>query len=402
MADTITMKTAPVSGSDLVARARALAPGIRKRAFEVDSNRRLADETIRELIESDVLQLLAPRRFGGPQAGFTTFLDAGIELGAACGSTSWIYGILGCHHWILGHFPIEAQEEMYAGNNHALWPLSFSGKGGTAKKVDGGYLVTGRWGFCSGIDFSDWVGVGVLLEKENPHDLFDRYNVIIPKDQGEVIDTWFVSGMRGTGSRDFVANEVFVPEHRVLGLAKLQTGETPGFVTLGDTYPALRTPFYSVLLSAVLCPVFGITRQVIEDFVEATKSRVGFRGRQPSDRAAVQMKIGEAMARYDAAYYLIRRLYEQFDALAGAGQDAPVELRVRLRRDAAYAAQQCVEIVDDLVSRAGAGAQSQRSYLQLAQRDIHTIRTHVVLDVDEVMEVYGRYMLGKDLASVSY
>lgn len=392
----------PPTNAELVARAEALIPAIRGRALQVDADRRVADETIAELLEADVLQMLAPKRFGGPQADLVTFLDAGIHVGRACGSTGWLYGILGCHHWVLGHFPFAAQEEMYAGGNHALWPLSFSGKGGTARPVEGGFIVSGRWGFCSGIDFSDWIGVGVLLDKEDAHDLHDRYNVIIPRDQGEVIDTWFTSGMRGTGSRDFVANEVFVPTHRILGQAQMQSGDTPGFAALGSGYPALSAPFYGVLLAAVLCPVLGITRRVIDDYTQATRNRVGFRGLKPAERPAVQMKIGEAMARYDAIYGMVRAMFVEIDMLAAKGESCTVEQRLRQRRDTAFAAQTCVEIVDDLVSRAGAGAQTQTSHLQLAQRDIHTIRTHVVLDVEEAMELYGKHVLDQDLASVRY
>lgn len=402
MAHAVPNPPSKVTSADLLARAAALAPGIRGRALQVDANRRVADETIKELLDADLLQMLAPRRFGGPQADLVTFLDTGITLSGACGSTGWLFGILGCHHWVLSQFSLEAQQELYGIKNHALWPLSFSGKGGTARPVDGGYLVSGRWAFCSGIDFSDWIGVGVLLDKENPHDLNDRYNAIIPRSQGEVIDTWFTSGMRGTGSRDFVAKDVFVPSHRVLGQEPMQSGATPGFTALRDEYPLISAPFYAVLLSAVLSPVLGITRRVIEDFIAVTRNRVGFRGRMPAERPAIQMKIGAAKSRYDAMYKMARDLYEEIQAVIRAGESCSVEQRLRQRRDAAYAAQVCVEIVDDLVSCAGAGAQSQNSHFQLAQRDIHTIRTHVVLDVEEAMELYGKHVLGQSISSVRY
>lgn len=388
--------------SSLLSRAEQLIPAIRARALKVDTDRRIADETIVDLLHADLLQMLAPRRFGGPQSDLVTFLDVGVAIGRACGSTSWIFGILGCHHWVLGQFPLAAQEELYGANNHALWPLSFSGKGGTARPADGGFIVSGRWAFCSGIDFSDWIGVGVLLDKDNAHELHDRYNVIIPRSEGEVIDTWFTSGMRGTGSRDFVANEVFVPMHRIVGQEAMQNGDTPGFAALRGEYPRLGAPFYAVLISAVLCPVLGITRRVIDDFIEATRNRIGFRGRQPAERPAMQMLIANALAKYESAYRAVRALYVEIDELASRAEPPSVELRLRLKRDAAIAAQQCVEIVDDLVSRAGASAQTQTSHFQLAQRDIHTIRTHVVLDAEEAAEMYGKHILGQSLTSVSF
>jgi len=386
----------------LIARAEALIPALRSRSLEVDANRRVADETVSELLEADLLQMMAPNRFGGPQADLATFLDVGIRIAQGCGSTGWVFGILGCHHWILSHFPLEAQEELYAGKNYALWPLSFSGKGGTAREVEGGFMVNGRWGFGSGIDFCDWVGAGVLIDKENPHDLHDRMNVIMRRDEVEVIDTWFTSGMRGTGSRDFEAKEVFVPHHRVLAQGPLQDGDTPGAAAMGEEYPLLAAPFYGVLMAAVMCPVLGITRRVIDDFVDFTKERQGFRGAEHATRAATQMLIGSVNARYDAMYRVVRGLYEEIDETAAAGNHLTVEQRLRQRRDAAYAAEECMKIVDELVSRAGARAQHQQSQFQLAQRDIHTIRTHVVLDVEEVMQLYGAHVLDLENTSVRF
>lgn len=402
MATSMQSDTPQLSHAELVARAEALIPALRGRALQVDADRRVADESIAELIDSQLLQMLAPRRFGGPQADLVTFLDVGIRIGRGCGSTGWLFGILGCHHWVLSHFPLAAQEELYGPDNHALWPLSFSGKGGKARPVEGGFLVSGRWGFCSGIDFSNWVGAGVLLDKEDAHDLHDRFNVIIPRDQGEVIDTWFTSGMRGTGSRDFVAQDVFVPAHRILSQEQMQSGESPGAEALTGDYPLVGAPFYGVLLGAVLCPLLGITRRVIDDYVAATRERPGFRGLKPSARPAVQMKIGEVMARYDSTYRVARAMFEEIDQQVRAGQPCTVEQRLRQRRDAAIAAETCMQIVDDLVSRSGAGTQMQSSHFQLAQRDIHTIRTHVVLDVEEATELYGKHMLDQDLQSVRF
>lgn len=393
---------ADLRSMSIAKRAEALIPTLRSRAFDVDANRRIPDETIKEMLDAGILQMMAPKRFGSSQSSLVDFLDTGINISRGCGSTGWIFGILGCHHWILGHFPLEAQQELYGQNNYALWPLSFSGKGGTAREVEGGFIVNGRWGFCSGIDFSDWIGGGVLIEKENAHDLHDRYNVLIPKSEGKVIDTWFTAGMRGTGSRDFEVKDVFVPSHRILSQAALQAGETPGYEALKSEHPLLSAPFYGILMNAVMCPVLGITRRVIDDFVEYTRTRVGFRGANPATRPAVQMKIAEAETRWQAMYLVIRNLYTEMDELAMSGKEFTTEARLRHRRDAAWAANQCTEIVDDIVSRAGARAQMQSSEFQLAQRDIHTIRTHAVLDVEEIMEIYGRNMLGVDLDFVRY
>lgn len=386
---------------DLVRRAEAMIPRLRERGLAADKARRVPDETIREMLDAQILQMLAPRRFGGAQERLTTFLDAGIAIGRGCGSSSWLFGILGCHHWILGHFPLATQETLYAGKDHALWPLSFSGKGGTARAVDGGYVVSGQWGFCSGIDQSDWVGAAAMLDKENPDDLKDRLNFIVPKSEVEVVDTWFTAGMRGTGSRDFIAREVFVPHERVLDQASMQSGETPGRAALPD-YPGLAAPFYGVLLAAVLCPVLGLTWRAIDDFTAFTRERVGFRGMQHQTRASTQITIASAHTRFEAVHRMARALFLEIDEQVEEGRPFDAEQRLRQRRNACYIADECVKLVDLMVGGSGARGQHETSPFQLMQRDIHTIRTHVVLDLEEAMELYGRHLLGQAITSVRY
>jgi 3-hydroxy-9,10-secoandrosta-1,3,5(10)-triene-9,17-dione monooxygenase len=390
-----------IAPDELVRRAQAMIPALRSRAFAADRARRLPDETIAELLDAGLLQMLAPRRFGGSEASLTTFLDAGIELGRGCGATAWVYGILGCHHWILSHFPMEAQVEIYGSKGHALWPLSFSGKGGTARPVDGGYLVTGQWGFCSGIDFSDWVGCAALIDKENPDDLLDRVNFVMRKDEVEVIDTWHTAGMRGTGSRDFKATSVFVPHSRAVPQVELQTGDSRGREALPE-YAGLDAPYYATLLAAVLCPVLGMTRRAVEDFTDFTRERIGFRGINHATRSSTQIKIGQAWARYDAMHRVARALYEEIEEDIRLGRPSTVEAKLRQRRDVAMVADECVRIIDSVVSGAGARAQHETSPFQLIQRDIHTIRTHVVLDVEEAMELYGRHLLSIDLKTTRF
>lgn len=392
---------APTTSADLVARAEAMIPRLRERAFVADKARHVPDETIREMLDAKILQMLAPKRFGGAQESLTTFLDTGIAIGRGCGSSSWLFGILGCHHWILGHFPLATQEAMYAGKDFALWPLSFSGKGGTAREVDGGYIVSGQWGFCSGIDQSDWVGGAAMLDKENPDDLKDRLNFVVPKSEVEVVDTWFTAGMRGTGSRDFIAREVFVPRERVLSQAILQEGRTPGAAALPE-YPALAAPFYGVLLAAVLCPVLGLAWRAIDDFTAFTRERVGFRGMQHQTRASTQITIGTAHTRFEAIHRMARAMFLEIDGQVREGRPFTAEQRLRQRRNACYIADEAVKLVDLMVGGSGARGQHETSGFQLIQRDIHTIRTHVVLDMEEAMEMYGRHLLGQDINSVRY
>ena len=382
------------TAAELVANARSMVETLRERGFESDERSRLHDETIEQLLNLGILQLMAPSRFGGSEEGLETFFEVGATLGTGDGSTAWLYGILACHHAILSHFPLEVQKEIYGDQSYALFPLTFSGKGGTARRSKGGYTVNGDWSFATGIDFSDWVGGLAMIEGEKDQPL----NVLIPKSEVEVIDDWDMAGMRGTGSRRFVARDVFVPEHRTLLQSKLMKGQTPGT----DLYPglfSLRIPFHSMLLVTLVGACFGLAKRAIDEFVALTQSRSGYGGMDHAARSSTQIRIADAMGRYDAHYALVKSHFRELDESARAERKSSAEQRLRYRRDATIAASVCVEIVDSMVTGAGARSQSRKSPFQLIQRDIHTAATHVMLDRDDANELYGKFMLGQDLGN---
>jgi len=381
------------TAQQLIERARKLAPALKTRAFAADQARRVPDETMRELLESGLFKILVPRQFGGFEDRFSTVMDIGLELARGCGSTAWLYCLLCNHHWILAQYPLEAQREVYGKDGHAFFPQTVSGKGGLARKVEGGYRITGQWAFATGVDFSDWVSATVSLDKENPHPLEDRLNFLARKSEVEVVDTWFTSGMRATGSRDFILKDVFVPERRVVPQAAMIGGKAPGRRELPQ-FTMLGAPYFSVLLSAVLGPLLGLTLRTIEEFLGHTKGRVGIGGINHQQRSSTQIKLGYAQVRYDAMYRVARAIFEEIEEALLAGRKIPAEQKIRNRRDAAYVGDECTRIVDYLVESAGSRGQHESSPFQLIQRDVHTIRTHIVFDLEDAMEAYGRQMLG--------
>ncbi len=391
--DNVGTGAAVPSTSELVERARKLAPQLKSRAYDADKARRVPDESMRELLAAQLFQILVPRRFGGFEQNFSTVLNVGLELARGCGSTAWLYCLLCNHHWILAQYPLETQEEVYGGNQHAFFPQTVSGKGGTAKPVDGGYIINGQWSFATGVDFSDWVSGTVSLQKDDPHPLYDRLNFIARTSETEVVDTWFTSGMRATGSRDFILKDVFVPNRRVVGQADMLGGRTPGRQALPE-YVMLGAPYFSVLLSAVLGPLLGLTLRTIDDFVAYTKSRVGIGGINHANRSSTQIKLGYAQARYDAMYRVARAIFEEIEDALVKGQKIGAEQKIRNRRDAALVGDECTKIVDYLICSAGSRGQTDSSPFQLIQRDVHTIRSHIVFDLEDATEAYGRQMLG--------
>lgn len=382
-----------VTSAELIQRARDLAPVVRGRALQAEGLRRLPEETVEDFERAEFFRIMAPPRFGGFGMPLGVLTECVGEIGRGCGSSAWCLCILGVHNWLAGLFEERAQEELFAGADHVLFAATFSGRG-DAVPVDGGYEVSGRWGFASGVDFGAWVAVAARVatpERGAPPDI---RLVLLPKGDAEVIDTWFTAGLRGTGSKDVRLVKAFVPAHRALSFLDVATGNAPGARLHGET-SIYRLPLYSALTMVASAAAVGIGLGAIDDHAEATRGRVAYGGgTPPGERPSMHVRIGHAAAEVDVAQMLLRRCVDEATRVAEAGEAFDPAPRVRWRRDCAYAVSLCVDAVDRLVSAAGAKAQYEDSALQRAQRDLHTLCTHVVFDRDGAFELYGRLALG--------
>ena len=176
-------------------------------------------------------------------------------------------------------------------------------------------------------------------------------------------------------------------------------GRTPGAAAHPD-FSGLKTPLHIVLLLATAGVTFGLTRRAIEEFIDYTRSRDGYGGIDHKARPSTQIRVARALSRHAAYHDRVRALFARFDAQIAQGEKPTIEQRLECRRDIALGAQECADIVNDIVSAAGARGQSESSVFQQLQRDINTVRTHVILDAEDACEAYGKHMLGVELGPV--
>ncbi len=179
----------------LVHRAAELMPMLRERAAETEVQRSLPQDIVDALHASELLLAVVPECFGGMGYDFEVAFDIAAELGRGCGSTAWCYGIWTSHTWLAGMFPEQAQKAYWADSPKTLSSTSFNPARGTVPAVPGGYQVTGQWDFSSGCDAANWV----LLVGNGPD---GQLFMMLPRSDYAIEDTWFVSGLRGTGSKD--------------------------------------------------------------------------------------------------------------------------------------------------------------------------------------------------------
>jgi alkylation response protein AidB-like acyl-CoA dehydrogenase len=369
---------------------RGLLPRIRARARQTDADRRVPDETILELREAGLFGALTPQSLGGSELGLAALVDVTVEIASVCGSSGWVYGVLAGHSWLLNLFPIKAQREVLT-DRHALISTVFR-FAGEVRPVPGGYRLTGGEGrFCSGIDHAEWVIIGnqVLRDSQPPDPTF----FLIPRAAiAEIVDDWFVAGMRGTGSKTIRVPEAFIPEHRAVRVADMNAGTAPG--AQHHRKPLYRMPWRDVAPFSLIGVPIGIGRAAVAAFAESLrKPMTSFSAEQIAEQSATLARLGVAAADIDAAYASVMENASQIDSTADPAQLSS-ERRARIPRDWAYAAQRSRQAVTSLFEAAGGSATYDFSDLQRIWRDVNAAAQHVAFTWDSAMAGYGRVLAG--------
>ena len=385
----------PPSYEDLIARARALVPVLKSRTAKAEALRQVPEETIKDLHAAELFRILQPRRLGGAELPFRAIVETSAIIGQGCGSTAWVYGNLASHHWMLAMWDARAQDEVWGDSPDTLIASAFVFPSGHAVKSDGGYRLSGRWKFSSGIDPSHWSMVGAIVHDESTGE--GEYRMfLLPQGDYRPIDTWFVAGLKGTGSKDIEVTDAFVPAYRSLTVAETRGAPTPGaVVNPGALY---RIPVFDMFPYVVAGAALGIAEGALASFTEETRSRLAtYSATRMSDYATVQIRLAEAAAGIAAARLLMLARCDEAMAIAERGNIPTVEDKVRFRRDGAYSARLCTHAVDLLFEASGGDGLYDLHDIQRAFRDVHAANSHNALHWDVAAALYGKVALGQRL-----
>jgi 3-hydroxy-9,10-secoandrosta-1,3,5(10)-triene-9,17-dione monooxygenase len=367
---------------DCVDRARRLAPRLAERAERTEAARRLLDETVADLVESGLVRTLLPRRYGGAELDFDLVLGVCLELGRACASTAWVGSFFINHAWVVGLFPRAAQDEVWAADPDALVATRVSFGGSTARRVSGGVLLSGVWPQTSGVDHAGWMAL--CAERALPAGGAETLFCLVPRGDVRIQDTWFASGLRGSGSHTVLAEGVFVPDHRTIQLRDFLDGTCPGGQAPGAG-PLYRLPASGGYMPILAGPIVGAALGALSACAEASK-RV--RGGPGSLGPAHQVTLATAAADIDGAALLLHRHFQEAMATVAAGEQMTLEERARGRRDGAYAARVCNRALTHLLDSAPASVLYDASPVQRAFRDVRVMAAHPALNLDTVGELW--------------
>jgi 3-hydroxy-9,10-secoandrosta-1,3,5(10)-triene-9,17-dione monooxygenase len=369
-------------------KAEALLPRLRERAARCEELRRLPDETLRDFHEEKLFRIHQPKRVGGAELEFSAVVTYGALLAGACASTAWNWVNFAAHHMMLGMFPPQAQDEIWGASRDALIASSFVFPAGSARKVKGGYMLSGRWPFSSGVDPSEWnmlAGLARLDDNLPP----EQRIFLLKRSQYRVIDTWFAGGLRGTGSKDVEATEQFVPEHMTLAVADTKGGPTPGSVV--NPGPLYQLPVFALFPYMLSGVALGIAEGLIDDYKPGAGRMTGAR---VAEIQSTQIRLGEATAYARASRLVQVANCTEAEHLIATGRVPEGKVKARYRLEGAYAVDWAVRAVDTMFGLYGATGLYESGHVPRAFRDAHAVKQHFSFNTDIAGTTYGRVALG--------
>lgn len=374
---------------EVVRAAQDMLPTLRDRAEATEDLRRLPDETVADLKAAGIHKLFTPKRFGGFEMPWGTHVDVSRTLGQACGSTGWVSSVVFTHTFLFGRFEPEAQEEVWGEYPDAIISTGFAG-GGLATPTEGGFTVSGRWKFASGVDHADAMLVGAKLP--NSKASFNDLWIVLKKGDFEILDTWQSEGLKGTGSKDIKVENVFIPNHRTLEMGSMAS-KPPG-AKLHDYY-LYGVEFHSYFLTLLAGPILGAARGAYNEYVDQTLTRVGaMTGETIIDQPAVQVHVAESLAELETADLLVDTLCDSLHALGMNGQPVSGAFKLKAYRDLVMTGKLAHSAADRLSRMMGVSAQTGRNPVQRLYRDVRTMSTHSALHWESGMQRSGKYIFG--------
>lgn len=371
--------TAAPTHDELVARARALIPTLRERAERCTSGRDVPAESIAEWQEAGFFKILQPKRWGGYEMHPNTFYEVQKALAEGCMSSGWMYGVVGCHPYEIALFHDEAQQEVWGEDTSTLVSSSYQPVG-KVTVVDGGYRLSGRWGFSTGSVHCKWVVLGAMVPPTEPGGAPDMRAFLLPRSDYTIdLDSWHVFGLQGTGSHDVIVDDVFVPAHRTHRAIDGFLCTNPG--QKENDGPLFTLPWAQVFMRSVSTAAFGGARAAVNAAIQIMQDRVSTNtGKASKEDPFLQAAIAKAHAQIIEMEQTLRLTFEDLMAHAERGEPIPMEKRTLYAYNSSSVVRRMADLVDDMVQLLGGRAIYKSSPIIQPWLDLNAGRAHVAND----------------------
>jgi resorcinol 4-hydroxylase (FADH2) len=375
---------------------RGLLPEIRAAAEETERNRSVSPAIMKKIGDAGLFRICQPKRFGGFELGCEVPVRAVTAFATACPSTAWCAAVGMGHHWFLSLFPPQAQHDVWDVDPNYYACASYAPVG-RAVQADGGYRLSGTFAFASGCDYAGWAIVGAMIVPPGAAPPRDPSFFIVPASDYVIEDNWFTSGLVGTGSKNVVIRDAFVPTHRRLPFAVAVSGDTPGG-KLHDN-PLYRIPMLAFVPALLATTAVGAAKGALQEYVEMTRVRqtrgaVAGGNIRMAEFATIQLRVAEAAAATDAAETVVLSDLRELSGKVEAGEEVTVADRIRYRRGQAFATKLAIEAVEALNASTGGSGLFLHNIVQRHWRDANAVGRHISLNWDTVGTMYGQHALG--------
>jgi 3-hydroxy-9,10-secoandrosta-1,3,5(10)-triene-9,17-dione monooxygenase len=373
--------------AEVITRTEALIPVLRERAAAVDELREMLAASVADLKAAGTARLYQPARFGGCEADMHSGVKVLSAVGRGCGSTAWCMVQHLTHNFMLSHWPDQGQHDIWDAQPACLVSGIFIPARGRARRVDGGYVLRGRWPLVSGVNTSDWV----LFADVETHRYF-----ALPRSQIEIVDTWRSVGLKGSASNDVVVPDVFVPEHRTLSIKHLKGGPTPG--NAFNKSPLYRTPSYCIFGVYISAACLGIAEAGLEFYLEGARKRTALTsGQKVGGYPTQQVKVAEASAALAAARQLLFGTCDEASGIAERDELPSDEQRARFRSHAAFAGRLAARAVELLWDAGASSSVYDDNPMSRIYRDMSVAGRHFTQNWDVNGSTHGRVLMGFEL-----
>lgn len=378
----------------LIERARAMIPTLKARAAQTVAQRKVPDETIAELQAAGLFRILQPKRWGGYEMHPNVFYEVQKLLAEGCMSTAWVYGVVGGHPYELALFPNQAQIDVWGEDASILISSSYQPVG-KVERTEGGFYLSGRWGFSSGSDHCQWVLLGAMIPPEKEGDAPDMRTFLVPRKDYIIDDKWHVFGLQGTGSQDIVVERAFVPEYRTHKSVDGYLCRNPGQAE--NDAPLFRLPWAQIFIRLVSTSALGAAKGAAKTALEIAQSRVSTNtGKASKTDPFLLSAIARVMAQVDEMEATLRRNMDDMMSYAERGEDVPMEKRTLYRFQSSSVVRRCAELVDELLPLLGGRAIYMNSPIIQPWLDLMAARAHVANDPNNTAADLVGSMLGQE------
>ncbi|RTL54160.1 MAG: acyl-CoA dehydrogenase [Rhodocyclaceae bacterium] len=377
--------------AELIQRAKNMIPTLIARADACEKARMVPPETVKEFEEAGFFNIVRPKALGGYEMSPHVFYKVLHEIGRGCGSSAWVLMVIGIHNWEMALFPEQASQDLWGKDPNAKTSSSYH-PWGKVERVEGGYLMNGTWRFSSGCDHCTWAILGGMIFNKETGAVEDNRVMLVPRTDYTISDNWYVFGLAGSGSKDLILENVFVPEHRTHSLL-----DCFNMVDAEKRNPLYRTSFGNTFSFAVASVMIGIAQGAIDVYIEQMRVRTNtMDGSKTGLSPYVRDRLGHASSKVRGAKARLAAAMAEMEKTIAEGRQIPMMDRANYKWDAGRIGRDAEEAVHLLYKATAARGTMLSNPIQRFLRDALVGSNHITLNADDSAGNAGGVMLGAE------